>query len=64
MQTEVQDLGRGRGVVLFNSNHFLFFISVSVTEADIQDSGVVSEHGQPSSSPEEMSEAQPVCLEQ
>ncbi|XP_067996733.1 doublesex- and mab-3-related transcription factor B1 isoform X2 [Melanerpes formicivorus] len=35
-----------------------------VTEADIQDSGVASEPGQPSSSPEEMREAQPVCSEQ
>ncbi|XP_064002937.1 doublesex- and mab-3-related transcription factor B1 [Pogoniulus pusillus] len=37
---------------------------VHATEADSQHSGVVSEPGQPSSSPEETSEAQPVYSEQ
>lgn len=49
---------------VFNSDIFLFFIFISATEADSQDSAVLREPGQPSSSPEETSRDQSVYSKQ
>lgn len=58
MQTEIEGLGFWACLFVFNSDLFLFFIFISATEADSQDSGTVHEPGQPSSSPEKNSRDQ------
>lgn len=57
MQTEIRGLGFWDCLFVFNSDLFLFFIFISATEADSQDSGTVREPGQPSS-PEKTSRDQ------